>query len=193
MKMPAWGYVIGILMILVGGCSTLSNIQTLAMPKMMEFQKDMMKSMSKSFEKSSNDFQSNTADSLAIEYNEPNPDEVFNNMADVMDKMTYISEDTEKWMQRSAIAGIIIAFLYILAGAFLLARKHFSLKLAYSILTLSLLFCILRLVWLPLSSMGFMAFNMGISNIFGIVVDLVILIVLISMNKTSYNNFPVKN
>jgi len=183
MKTPTWAIVVGILLLLGGGCSLTKNAQSIYTPQMLEMQQKMMNKMADSSPRFEND--SLPTHSISEESKANN--EVFKNMTESMQEMFFMSEFTKKWTVRLGIIGLIVASIYILSGVFLLIKKPFSIQLVYFALLLSVLFSITQSVILTSdAASGFMAKSSALSNIFGIVFDIILLIIIVLMDKSAY-------
>jgi len=185
MKTPTWVIVIGICLILFGGCSVTKNIQSINMPEILEMQQKIMKNMAGG----KND---NSSDSLSIVSgtykNEiPNAD-LFKNMSQGMQEMFSISEFSKIWTVRFGYIGLFVAIIYILSGVFLLIKRKFSIKLVYFALILSIVFSwIQSLVLASDSSGGILAKTASFGNIFGIIIDIILIVIVVSMDKSTYS------
>jgi len=183
MKTPDWVVVVAVCMMLFGGCGTYNNSSVLMMPSILEMQKEMIGTISETIEEGSGlQGADGEADSLALASEDI--EEVFENFTNIFE----VSEFTKKWTRIFGIIGIFISVFYMLAGVFMLLRKQFSLKLAISALAISMLFALIRgLVLTSDGSGGFMAIASSISGIFGFVIDLILLIIILAVDKTDYN------
>lgn len=184
MKTPTWAIVIGICLILLGGCSVTKNIQSIKMPEMLEMQQEMM-------EKISSSSTTNYSDSLStlskVDSSNIQNAEVFKNMTAGMKDIFAISEFTKTWTVRFGYIGLIVSIIYILSGVFLLIRKSFSIKLVCCTLIMSIIFSAIQsFVMASDSTGGFMSKFAGFGNTFGIVIDIILFVVIISIDKSDY-------
>lgn len=179
MKTPTWVTVVGICMILFGGCGEISSIQKTYLPYMVEMQSKMLENMS-------NLPTPGNYDSLANDSTRVINDN-FKNMTKGMQSMFEMSEDTKMWTVRFGYIGVFTNLIYILGGVFLLVRKRFSIKLAVGALLLSIIFGITQSIVLTTTSTSFLAKSAGFGNVFGIVVDIVLIIVIFSMDKSYFS------
>jgi hypothetical protein len=207
MKTPTWAIVVGICLILFGGCSVTKSIQATKVPDILAMQQKMMEKMST--DTSTSDSLSNLLDSLGNSLDSlsnssgrisnsldslssstfkdaPNP-EMFENLAEGMKEMFAMSEFAKTWTVRFGYIGIFVAFLYILSGVFLLLKKEFSIKLVYVALATSIAFGIIESAVLASDTgSGLISKTMGVGNIFGIIIDIILLIVVATADKTAY-------
>lgn len=185
MRTPTWAIVIGICLMLFGGCSVTKNIQSINMPDILEMQQEMMKKMAGSTK-------SNVADSLSVTSNTDSTNvsntAMFNNMAEGMKEMFAMSDFTKTWTVRFGYIGLFVSILYILSGVFLLIRRKFSINLVYIALIVSIVFSGIQSIVLASDSTGgFIAQSVGFGNMFGIIIDIILIVVVVSMDKSVYN------
>ncbi len=89
---------------------------------------------------------------------------------------------------RFGYIGIVISLLYALGGILLLTPKRFSIKVVYAALILSILFSVTQTIVLTSDSeSGFIAMSKGFSQIFGIIVDIILLSVVFASDKEVYD------
>ncbi len=180
MKTPTWAIVVGICLMLFGGCSVTKNIQAISMPQMLETQKDLMETMSSLGHESLSDT------TITDSGNIPNMD-VLSNVADGMQKMFAVSDFTLKWTVIFGYVGLFVSVVYILSGVFLIIRKKYSINLVYLALTVNIVLGVIQSIVLASdSSGGIIAMSAGFSNIFGIIVDLILIVIVLTMDKSTY-------
>jgi hypothetical protein len=186
MKTPTWAIVIGVCLMLFGGCGVTKDIQSINMPAILEMQQEMMSKMV-------GEQIINTKDSLSkVTRSDTVSVEVFKDMAQGMQEMFAMSNYTKTWTVRLGYVGLLFSIIYILSGVFLLVKRSFSIKLVYAALILSIVFSTIESVVLASdSSGGFLAKLTGFGNTFGIVLDIILLVVVISMDKSAYK-YPYK-
>ena len=197
MKTPNWALAVGILMMLFGGCSVHGDIQSINGPKLMELQESIMEGMTETVKKAdkaeteieteTDSTENNHAEDSVVSFSNSNNEVLYDEITQNMKKMFHVSEFTKVWMVRFGYMGLFVSFIYILGGLFLLIKKSFSLKLAYIALGLSILFSIIKVVVLSADSTGlFFAMATGFSQIFGVIIDIVLLIVIAVSDKQAY-------
>lgn len=82
----------------------------------------------------------------------------------------------------------------IVIGVFLLLKKPFSIPLVYIALTASMVVTLAQYMVLSSdSSGGILAAVTGTGQLFGIIIDLVLLIVVITVDKSAYNQVASQN
>lgn len=150
------------------------------MPNMLAMQTEM-------FEKMSETSTSFPADSLSMDQSGEQV-VAFQEMAEGMTEMFSMSDFTKTWTVRLGYMGLIVSILYILSGVFLLVKKPFSINLVYGALALSIVFSITESIVLTSDSAGgLMAMAAGFGNFFGIIIDIILLVVVVAMDKTAYD------
>jgi len=191
MKTPTWAIVIGICLILFGGCSVTKNIQSINMPEMLEMQQNMMENMTSPT--TTNSSTTTSSDSLLTESNVDTTyiqsDEMFKIINEGMHGMFAISDFTKTWTVRFGYIGLLVSIIYILSGVFLLIKKKFSINLVYAALIISIVFSgIESLVLASDSTAGLLTKFAGFGNIFGIIIDIILIVVVVAMDKSAYND-----
>lgn len=206
MKTPTWAIVFGIILMLFGGCGLMKNSQAIMMPAVMETQEKMMKGISEGIKKSEKerkererleqendrqdtsltDDQSITPPEELGEEELPIDNEAFSEaMEESMSEVFTISDFNKKWTVRFGYIGILVCAIYLLSGAFLVTRKIFAIHFVYFALGLSILFSLVSMLVLTSDSgSGFFGKMSAFGNIFGMVLDLILLIVFVVLNKT---------
>lgn len=190
MKTPTWGTVIGIIMIFFGGCGALNDIRAISMPEQLAEQKELMKSrMEKEKQKKLTEQDSvSTTETDSVSTTAEDDKEIdFFGKKQSLDEILELPEFTKTWIVRFGYIGAVVSFLYLLGGVFLLVRKSFSIKLVYAALVLSILCSGAQAAVLTSSaSSGVIAITTGLSQIFGILIDIVLLAVVFSSDKEAY-------
>jgi Na+-translocating ferredoxin:NAD+ oxidoreductase RnfD subunit len=184
MKAPTWGTVIGVIMIIFGGCSVMNDIKSITLPEILEKQKVII-----------NDAMEETVeeDSLATEQidsvSTPEKDEidVVKDPKKLVEDVLTLSEFTKTWIVRFGYIGVVISLLYILGGIFLLTPRKISIPIVYAALILSIAFSGVQTVVLTSdSASGIIALTSGFSQIFSIIIDIILLSVVFASDKEAY-------
>ena len=189
MKTPTWGVVIGVLMIVFGGCSVMGDFQAIYLPE--KFEEEMAKAKIKMEEEKEEAIDSvalESADSItraeAIE-----DAERFEEKRKDFEEVTNISEFTKTWIIRFGYIGIFVSLLYIAGGVFLLVKQNFSIKLAYAALVVSILCSGMQAAILTSGeSSGPIGLFAGVSQIIGIIIDVILLAVIFASDKEAYSD-----
>jgi hypothetical protein len=186
MKTPTWGTVIGVLMIMFGGCSVLSNVQLINLPDKLEEKKvEIHHNMDESKTEESDSVDVEANDSLITESGPSGKEEKL----EEAEKALELSEFSKTWMVRFGYIGIIVALIYMTSGFFLMKPKRFSIQLAYGALILSIAYCATQTVVLTSagSSAGMIALITGASKIVSIIIDIILLSVVFASDKEAYS------
>lgn len=95
----------------------------------------------------------------------------------IMEKFNLSLSDFERtWNIRFVYIGLPVRFVFIVGGILLLIKKTYSIKIAYIAITFSILFYISQ----------FFVFMPNSAVLFGLLVDLVLLVVLFISDKTAF-------
>mgnify|MGYP005996962345 CR=1 FL=1 len=187
MKTPTWANIVGICMIVFGGCSLNDDIQSVNSPMLFDLQEEIFDEISGEIESKSDSVVVQGGDSTTIELGKTDDQVKADSIANKMKDMLHISEYTKTWLVRFGYIGVVISIIYLLGGIFLMVKKPFSIQLAYGALALSSILGIVKTSVLSSdSSGGLVAMTAGLSQIFGILIDIVILAVIFSSNKEAY-------
>jgi len=188
MKTPTWGTVIGIIMIVFGGCSVMNDIKSITLPAMLEKQKVIFKDeMEKSKTTEQDSVSTKNTDSLSTVTDENDSEDFFIGGEKSIEKMLDLSGFTKTWIVRFGYIGLLVSALYIIGGIFLLVRRNFSIKLVYAALVISILCSGAQAAVLTSSSSsGIIALTTGLSQIFGIIIDIILLAVVFASDKEAY-------
>ncbi|MBS1593958.1 MAG: hypothetical protein JST76_08640 [Bacteroidetes bacterium] len=187
MKTPTWAYIVGILMMLLGGCSTIKNCQLILTPVLLENQKAMMKGLVPMVSVRVDTTTQTLGDSSITVIEKTRSPLGNKEMIQNMEKMFYMSDFQKTWIVRLGYIGFIPSLIYIVGGLFLLIKRRFSIKLACSALILSALFSVIRtVVLLKDASIGFIAMSSSFGMIFGVIMDVILLIIILASDRSYY-------
>lgn len=169
----------------------MNDIQSIALPAMLEKQKVLVqeKITKAEADKIQNDsITTEEVDSLIKESGEEEHGFFGGDPKESVEKMLNLSEFTKTWIVRFGYIGVIVSLLYALSGIFLLTPKSFSIKFVYAILILSILLSVTQTIVLTSDSeSGFIAMSKGFSQIFGIIIDIILLSVVFASDKEVYD------
>lgn len=184
-KVPVWGYVIGIIMIFFGGCSTIQNTQKVFTPKILEMQENMMNNVHAEFETAKMDSTIiSSKDSLAIKKLNK-----FNTIKNSLHDMVGFTDHYKRWIVIFGYIGIVLSLLYIVGGIFLMVIRRFSLKITYSVLIAYIIFDIVQMIVLSLETKSGLAVASIVSNnLFGTCLDIGLLVIILVCDKTVYRS-----
>jgi len=189
MKIPTWAILIGICMLLFGGCEMVSSTQAVYLPDVLEMQSNMMKTMQENGTFGSvypPDSILNSADSSAsamAQLQSKRMHDAFNQTRNIFSMSAY----AKKWIVVFGYMGVLVGGFYFLSGIFLLVRLPFSIRLVFIALIISIVFNLTQTIVMSFDQEGgFMSKSFGIGNLFGVVLDVVLLIVLMVIDKSTY-------
>lgn len=197
MKTPTWATVTGILMIVFGGCSVMNDIKSITLPTMLEKQKSLVQEKMKearTHQLEEDSIANASADSLAQAGNddieEDEEEESFEEKEKKVDEMLKLPEFSKIWIVRFGWVGLVSAILYAIGGIFLLVKKPFSIKLAYVVLGISIITSATQAAVLTSgSSSGIIALTTGLSQLVGVLIDIILIAVIWTSDKEAYQ-FP---
>ena len=197
MKLPTWAIVVGVIMILFGGCGTLGNVQKIYMPQQLEMQKEMLEGFGDIYEThpdsetetDSVEIKDSThiQDSIYLEdaeeieedstfYSEEFPTEVFNTFFT-------IGEKGEKLLVTTGYIGMVLCLFYILAGIFMLLHRKESIRFAIIMLSVAIVFLFIQaILFSSLDDSYILKISSGTSFI-GIIAHLALLTVILIKRK----------
>lgn len=179
MEIPTWGYIVGIFMIVVGGIGLIGNLQSLNVSKISDAQKSI-------FEQFPFEDTVSAKDTSDIFYKSDST-ETFHNMARSMVKPFHMSDYKKKWALRLGYVGIIVSFIYLMGGIFLLIRKKFSLPLAFIALSLGFAYSVFRwIIFQQDPSPGMFSLIFQPFQLLGAFISLTLIIVIAASDKTPY-------
>jgi hypothetical protein len=188
MKTPTWATTIGIIMIVLGGCSVMNDIKSIRLPADLEKGMAIMKEeRDKSAKEDS--VVTESRDSLWVaEQKEVEDDSVsFGNHKESLEKFLELTPFTKTWIVRFGYIGLLASVFYILGGVFLLVRRNFSIKLVYVVLAISMLTSGAQAAVLTSSSAtGVISLTTGLAQLVGVIIDIVLLAVIFSSDKEAY-------
>jgi|APTNR8051073442_1049403.scaffolds.fasta_scaffold00001_140 hypothetical protein len=191
MKAPTWGTVIGVMMIIFGGCSLRNDLQSINLPGALEKQKVIIHDAID--EEVEEDSVTEQIDSLGT----PEKDglDAFKDPKKIVEDVLTLSEFTKTWIVRFGYIGVGVSLLYILGGIFLLTPRKLSIPITYTALIVSIAVSGVQAVVLTSSgsASGLIALTSGFSQIFGIIIDIILLSIVFASDKEAYvfsNNEP---
>ena len=163
MKRPTWATVVGIMGIIIGCFGILGGGQFMMMPKMMEMQKEVWSGMQESIEK-----QETT-----------NPQQM------PPKGMWHVPDWFDTYCMIAGIAAVFVSGFYVFSSIRLLQTKPTAIRLFYSAAGLAIGFTILRSA-VAVVAMSFMGMAMMMGGMFGVVINVVLLIVVATGNKGAF-------
>ncbi len=191
MKIPTWAYVAGIWMILIGGCSLLSDYHSINIREINQTQQALMQGFTKSME-TENDSISRAKMNSTLTILTGEKDTTQNkSFEETIESMIELSEETIELTITYAYIGLIIYLIYTLSGILLMVRTRVSIPLAIGILIISIAFVLIQsFVLTEHYGSGLIARFAKGGYYFGILLDVIILIIILAGNKSYYKFLP---
>ena len=177
MKIPTWVILVSICFLFFGGCDVISGLFTTVGPDYSE--EDPFEKLEK--------LQSEFADdSTKAELDSAFNSESAKMQQEQLKKMVGESWFATKWYKVFAYIGILVGAFYFISGIFLLMQKDYAIKMAYIALGVSIGFTIVQMITMSMSSSGLLNFAGNIGFIFSISIDIILLIVIITADKSTF-------
>ncbi len=174
MNRPTWATVISVLGIIFSLIGMLGAGQDIALPMVMKFQKQMFSQIQEIQEREA-----------SKEGSENGSVEDLNQTMESMEKMW----DTPSWFGIFSVLSGLVKLLICGFGLFayitLLRVKPYSIRLVYWALSLAIGLTVLKGA-ISVASMSLMAMMMGIGSVFGLMVNIVLLIVVAMADKSEF-------
>ena len=184
MKRPTWATVVGVLGIIFGAFGILGGGQEILFPKMIEMQKEMFAK----FEEVHRQQELERASEATEEDNESRSDvvefpfEMFKSMESMWDLPSWYGP----WSAFTGSTKAILSALYLLSAIWILLMNPLSIKLFYWAAGLSILLCIVKGVVGVFGTGSFMVVAMSLGGSFGALIDVVLIIVVATADKTAF-------
>lgn len=191
MKIPAWGYVVGIIMLLMGGSGIITDLQYINSPSIIALQKETLDGITKDIRIRNSDSTYTQIDiKKATSVNRTDRRKLYNNIATTLYDFLDVSEFTLKWFVRFGYIGLLFSILKMVGGTFLMIKRPFSYVLAISILILSFGFNIIQfMIFGSDFTAGLLSLLVGYSQLFFAIFNLILIIIVLASDKTAYFNF----
>ena len=170
MNRPAWATVVGIIGIILGCFGILGGGQTMMMPQVVEMQKEMFTTMQEAAEKQG-----------AANAQEAPPEEMFA----FMERMWATPDWYGTFCVVAGIVAVCVSGFYIFASIRLLQTKPEAIRLFYVAIGLAIGMAIVKAVG-AMATMTFMGMSMAMGGVFGLVINVVLLIVVITGDKEAF-------
>ena len=189
MKRPTWATVAGVLGIIFGCFGIMGAGQEIMMPAMLKFQKKMFSQMEGFMQQEmakENAGQLDNDDNNGIgddnRFNaEALPFEMFKSFERLFNLPTWFNI----WCVIGGLLKLIISGLLLFAAIAMLQLKPFSISLFYWATGLGIFLTIVKSITL-FFALSFLGFIMMFGGLFGIVIDIVLLIVVITGDKEAF-------
>ena len=180
MKRPTWATIVGVLAIIFGLSSITGGAQEMALPSMLEFQKEMMAN----FGQISNE-EIASQSIPGSEQNEGKQTADFSLAIEGMQEMLVIPEWFKTWAIIFGLVSMVVGAIYLLSGIFLLMTKPFAITVFYLAIGISILWAIVQaIVYSQSSNMMLMAQTPA--SIASIVIDIILVVVVLVGSKEAF-------
>jgi len=196
MEKPGWATFMGVIMILIGGCSALDNYGDTNTDKALEKQAELFDDMDMDMEVARDTSTSeeiiDSTDEKVIRMFGDTMVRDSNNNVDVkqtIQNLIRMSPYRIQWLKRFGYIGLAIALLYILAGVLFLTHRKYTIQVALTVLAISLVFGIFQFIILRADT-GSSQMISKISNFevyWSIFLDIVLLLPIMVLDKSYFN------
>lgn len=209
MKTPTWATVIGIIMILFGGCGALSNVQKIQSPNTLDEMSGAFEEISTQIETEMNtnrqsgdstildeesdghvsiDLGDDAANKVEFRLPKDSSDiEAFEGMFGKFDKMLVFSDYYKTWIVRLGILGLIASVIFVVSGLLLIMGKPVALNVTYGAIAFSLFSVIFQIVIMALDKeSGFMAKTGNFANYFMVLVNVILIVIVLASDKSYF-------
>ena len=198
MERPGWASFIGIIMLLIGGCGALDSSGEMDIDKYDEIQQKIQIDINESIKNDSSD---TTQVSTELDSSDRRVFEILGDtivrdsnqvidLAKTVESMMKMSDYRKKWIKTFAYVGMFIALLFIISGILFLSSKKWVIQFALLTLSISMISGIFQfIIYRADSGTSTMISKFSNFEIYGsIFIDIVLLIVIMVMDKTYYND-----
>ena len=201
MKTPTWAIIVGVLMMLFAGCNLLGDIQRINAPRLLDMQESMFTQITKTIDQAEQEVKDDPIivihkDSTLIEEESMitiNNDTMgLSQLTESFSQMIHVSDYMKKWMVRLGYMGIVVSLIYFFGGLFLLIKKHFSLRLAYGSIGLSIVFAVFKSIINTMDdSSGLLSVFGNFGNYWSIFIDIILLVIIVASDKSAYEAYEM--
>ncbi len=182
MKRPTWATVVGVLGIIFACLGILGAGQEIMMPKIFKFQKEIFSDFEKIIEEEIEKERSRQPDQEGRDKSDAEiPMGIFKSFTKMMDFPDWYGT----WSIISGLLKLCVCALFLLASIRLLQVKPSSIKLFYWAAGSSIALGVLKGI-VALSAVSFMAIAAMLGGVFGIVIDIVLIIVVATGDKEAF-------
>ena len=167
MQKPTWAKVVGIIGIIIACFGLLGAWQTTNIPKMIKFQKEMMPQIEK---RMAEKHQGSSEETMKM-----------------MEKMWNVPEWFNGWCVIAGVITFMVSGFYLYASIGLMQIKKIAISLFYMAGGASIIFSVIK-GFMAISAMSFMGISLVFGDVFGIIVNIILLIVVASGNKEAFQH-----
>ena len=202
MQKPGWATVIGVIMLLIGGCGGLDNFGDTKAEEMMQKQEAILDELEAdiSVEKDSLE-QAEVLDSndqkiikiLGDTIVKDSNDNV--SVKETIRNITRMSDYRLEWIKKFGYIGLFISLLFIVAGIMFLTQRKYTIQVAILVLAISLVVGIFQFI-IYRSDTGTSEMMSKVANVeiyVSIFIDIVLLITIMVLDKSYYNEAHFEN
>jgi len=182
MKRPTWATVVGVLGIIFSCLGILGGGQEIMMPKIFKFQKEMLSEFEEIIQEEIEKERTNQLDQEGENKSSAEiPMGIFKSFIKMFDFPDWFGT----WSIISGILKLLVSAFFLLASVRLLQMKTSSIKLFYWAAGSSIALGVLKGI-VALSAVSFMAIAIMLGGVFGIVIDIVLIIIVATGNKEAF-------
>jgi len=195
--------IVGIVVILNGGCGILSNVKKINTPSTLDAAEGIIKEVQIEINqelKKKDTAQVGmdtavTSETEVVEISDSASTSIDSNMlGDIesvfgsMDKLLVFSDYYKKWIVILGKIGVVISALYLLGGLLLVIGQKYAIKSSYIALGLSTLFMIFQIIIMSYDSQGgaISRWSINFGAYFMIALNVIILIIIAASDKTYF-------
>ena len=182
MKRPTWATVVGVLGIIFSCLGILGAGQEIIMPKVFKFQKEMLSDFEEIIEE---EIEKERINQLDQEGGNKSGAEIPLGMFKSFTKMFDFPDWFGTWSIISGILKLLVSAFFLLASIRLLQMKKSSINLFYWAAGSSIALGVLKGI-VAVSAVSFMAIAMMFGGVFGIIIDIVLIIVVVTGDKEAF-------
>ena len=182
MKRPTWATIVGVLGIIFSCLGILGAGQEIMMPKIFKFQKEMFSNFEEIIQEEIEKERTNHLDQEGENQSSAEiPLGIFKSFSKMLDFPDWYGT----WSIISGILKLLVCAFFLLASIRLLQMKTASIRLFYRAAGSSIALGVLKGI-VALSAVSFMAIAMMFGGVFGIIIDIVLIIVVATGNKEAF-------
>lgn len=196
MQRPTWVVVIGIFMILIGGCSGFDNYFETKTSEVLEERDSFVRTITINDDNEELDLEHAEIDSSDEGFLRSLSDTIVRDSSNKVNVKATLEEAMKfspyriKWMERFGYIGLAVAILFIIAGVLFLTSRKFTIPFALVVLAISLLVGIFELFVYKAdfeSGTAITKFS-DIGIYWSIFVDIILLVTIMVLDKSYFNN-----
>lgn len=182
MNRPTWATIVGILAIVFGGFGVLGGAQEMAMPSMLEMQKEMMTNFGQE-----NTVNGEKAPNITLEVEKDGEKQSIevSNVFKSMGKHFEFPDWYKSWAVAFGLVSMLLSALYFLSGIFLLMIKKYAINVFYGAIGASMLWAIMQSVIYYKTGSGMLMAQIPMF-VASVIIDIVLLVVVLVGAKEAF-------